>query len=233
MNAFLFLKNVYVGIIVAVISWNEERGKLLPFWVIQWFVNLLWTAFLLVLIPYIVIRIAKRAISDKDAEESRKEVEKRLAILRELSYYEWRNSVDVFIRVARSHCLVKEVYVEEEIVVASEVLDFDPDTILIDLIHEANLSCEMRQETKEEYVDRKLSGKFRRKPLNRKQEIKLEIRKQRVAPTFEKQFDIIERAAGENIFKSLYLGRWLVFKKKATGTGKRNPPKESPLPNAV
>lgn len=216
------LKNIYLAIFFYLLYDEKEKGAKSSFSVIVWTARILWTILLPLFVPTIILKIVKRAITNKDFEDALNESKKHLAIYSELSEFEWRSPLTVLFRWCEKMSRGAEDGAELNIPSLKDIYGI--------LILAKNILWKMRQETKEEYVVR-YSSHLLQDPKKSEEEQLLYAEKygKTITANFEKQFDLIVKHGKGDPFKEFYLGREFLFLKINKGKPKKFTPKELAL----
>lgn len=216
------LKNMYLSIFFYLLYDEKEKGAKSSFGVIVWTTRIVWTILLPLLVTFIIFKIVKRVITNKDIEDALNESKKHLAIYSELSEFEWRSPLTVLFRL----CEKMSRGAEDGAVLGIPSLK----NIYGILILGTNILWKMRQETKEEYVAR-YSFHLLQDPKKSEEAQLLYAEKysKTVTENFEKQFDLIVQHGKSDSFKEFYLGRDFLFLKINIGKPKKITPKELAL----
>jgi hypothetical protein len=181
----------------------------------KWAARIIWTLLLPLLLALVVIKGVKQLFTSEDERRAREEAGKRMAILSELSEFEWRNEVTVFFRLTK------------RAIDRSAITKETPDVLLIEdvlmaLLLSRNVFCTMRQETLEEFckrrIDELLTHDYDKEPILQEKPEQITS----ITEYMEKEFFLIEKYGRGDVFREFYLGRRFMFLKINRGKPKRN-----------
>jgi hypothetical protein len=215
------LKKIYNSIAVFFVIRHRDMNKFISFSAIKLKTQIFLLCLLPLLVPIVVLRVIFHVITDKDKDDSIRSLAKVMTIYEQTSEYEYRRATDVAIRIIENIPLDNKE--------GLDILRYDPippEKIIEDFFAFEGSLYQIRPETKEEFVARRIEEEIRQY---------CEADKPELEKLFQAQYDIIiEKSAGD-ILKAFYLGLDVLAKKLPIGNSKRRTPpqsiKEVPQPN--
>lgn len=201
---------------------SEKDSDVIPYSLIKWLARILWTCLLPLVLTAIFVKVVKKNITNKDADESVDSANKTMMIYGELSEFEWRNEHTIYSRI---YTLIAK---NAEMKKFNSITVVDLDDIVATLIIGNNFFCQMRQETAEEFVSRAVD-----KYLNEHQNVISEENLVSVKDVFVQQFKLITKNGRGDLFKEFYLGRSLMFLKINGGNSKQKPKQKEMIPEGT
>ena len=200
---------------------NKRRTDL-PYDFIKWVSRITWTCFLPLLCNTIIVKVIKKNITNSDVEESINGASKNMMIYGELSEFEWRSEVTVYSRILAS--VLKNTGVEK----LDKIVVPDLGDVVKALVIGNNFFCQMRQETKEEFLFRNAAAY-----IAEHEDTISDEDMARVKDVFAQQFVLILKNGRGDLFKEFYLGRSLMFLKMNRGNSKQKPQQKEMIPKGV
>lgn len=215
------LKNIHGALLIRFIITYRSANEYISFSAARWMTSVMLTLLLPIIIPIYIIKRTARFITNKDKNEAVEKGSRVIRAYQETSEYEYRSATDVFARIVKN-CITKIIngieFHDDDIVPIS--------SILMDFFAFQGRLYQIRLETKEEFVARRIEEEIGQYS---------EANKPELEKLFQAQYDIIiEKSAGD-ILKAFYLGLDVLAKKLPIGNKKKPTPPQSvqevPQPN--